>query len=68
MDTPVSQGHSRTIVGADVVAGGGQRLLVLDPSHSHARCGTTTTTHHTTKPQLPPQTGGEHDAAGEEEP
>ena len=36
--TRVSQGHSRTIVGAEVVAGGGQRLLVLDPSHSPARC------------------------------
>ena len=31
------QGHSRTIVGAEVMAGGGARLLLLDPSHSPAR-------------------------------
>jgi len=36
------QGHSRTIVGAEVVAGGGQRLLVLDPSHSPASLGENT--------------------------
>ena len=36
------QGHSRTIVGAEMMAGGAVRLLILDPSHSPANLGENT--------------------------
>lgn len=36
------QGHSRTVVGAEVMVGGAVRLLVLDPSHSPTSLGENT--------------------------
>ena len=36
------QGHSRTVVGAEVMVGGAIRLLVLDPSHSPTSLGQNT--------------------------
>ena len=36
------QGHSRTVVGAEVMVGGAIRLLVLDPSHSPTSLGENT--------------------------
>ena len=36
------QGHSRTVVGAEVMAGGAIRLLILDPSHSPTSLGENT--------------------------
>ena len=36
------QGHSRTVVGAEMMVGGAIRLLVLDPSHSPTSLGENT--------------------------